>query len=80
MQPHQVPLGLKSAIPPACLAFPHTGLPRDPYALRPRHLDTARGILDAALDALDRRMAGALTQGQRHRCEPVRVIHPSSNA
>ena len=29
------------------LAWPRTGLPRDPYALRPRHVDTARGVLDA---------------------------------
>ena len=47
------------AIRPETLTFPRTGLPRDPYALRPRHLDTARGILDAAIEALDRRMGGA---------------------
>jgi hypothetical protein len=76
MQAHQVPAGLRRSIAPDRLAFPRTGLPRDPYALRPRHLDTARGILDAAIEALDRRMGGALTQGQRHRREPVRLLHP----
>ncbi len=80
MQPHQVPAGLRRITPPDRLAFPRTGLPRDPYALRPRHLDTARGILDAALEALDRRMGGILTKGQRHRREPVRVVHPSQGA
>jgi hypothetical protein len=60
---------------PSRLAFPRTGLPRDPYALRPHHLDAARAILDAAIEALDRRMSGELTKGQRHRREPVRVVH-----
>jgi hypothetical protein len=76
MQPHQVPSVLRNTAAPDRLAFPRTGLPRDPYALRPRHLDAARGILDAAIEALDRRMGGALTQGQRHRREPVRLVHP----
>ncbi len=80
LQSHQVPAGLRRTTPEDCLAFPRTGLPRDPYALRPRHLDTARGILDAAIEALDRRMGGALTKGQRHRREPVRVVHPSSES
>jgi hypothetical protein len=73
LQPHQAPAAL--GITPERLTFPRTGLPRDPYALRPRHVDTARGILDAAIDALDRRMGGALTRDQRHRREPVRVVH-----
>ena len=50
---------LRNTAAPERLAFPRTGLPRDPYALRPRHLDAARGILDAAIEALDRRMGGA---------------------
>ena len=56
------------------LVYPKTGLPRDPYALRPVHLDTARGILDAAIVALDRRLSGALTRRQRHRNEPTRLL------
>jgi hypothetical protein len=79
MQAHQVPEGLRQAAGPSRLAFPRTGLPRDPYALRPHHLDAARAILDAATEALDRRMAGALTKGQRHRREPVRLIYPPSS-
>lgn len=78
IQPHQIPARLRRTTPPDSLTFPRTGLPRDPYALRPRHLDTAHGILDAAIDALDRRMGGAITKGQRHRREPVRVVHPPS--
>ncbi|WP_422923667.1 hypothetical protein [Singulisphaera sp. PoT] len=74
LESRQVPPGL--SIPPESLRYPRTGLPRDPYALRPQHLDTARGILDAAIEALDRRLGGILTRGQRHRKEPVRVIHP----
>jgi hypothetical protein len=74
LEPHQVPAGLD--VPSGRLASPLTGLPRDPYALRPRHLDTARGVLDAAVAALDRRLGGALTQGARHRREPVRIVHP----
>ena len=77
-KPHEVPEGLRQAAVTSRLAFPRTGLPRDPYALRPHHLDAARGILDAAIEALDRRMAGALTRGQRHRREPVRVVYPPS--
>jgi hypothetical protein len=75
LQPHQVPPGLD--IPPDRLHFPRTGLPRDPYALRPHHLDTVRGVLDAAIEALDRRLDGALTREGRHRKEPVRVIYPT---
>ncbi len=74
LEPHQVPAGL--GLLPDRLHYPHTGLPRDPYALRPRHLDTARGILDAAIEALDRRLGGLLTRAGRHRTEPVRVVHP----
>jgi hypothetical protein len=72
MGPHHIPPGLDLA--PEALQFPRTGLPRDPYALRPRHLDTARGILDAAIAALDRRLGGALTRDQRHHREPVRQV------
>ena len=74
LEPHQVPPGLKVEV--ADLTFPRTGLPRDPYALRPRHLDTARGVLDAAIEALDKRLGGALTRDLRHRREPIRVVHP----
>lgn len=76
LQPHQVPEVLARSVSSDRLTFPRTGLPRDPYALRPRHLDTARGILDSAIEALDRRMGGSLTSGQRHRREPVRLVHP----
>jgi hypothetical protein len=72
MEPHHIPPGLDLA--PESIYFPRTGLPRDPYALRPRHLDTARSILDAAIVALDRHLGGALTHDQRHRREPVREV------
>ncbi|MGC8641774.1 MAG: hypothetical protein ACP5XB_18050 [Isosphaeraceae bacterium] len=79
MEPHHVPPALKRVIKIETLAYPRTGLPRDPYALRPRHLDTARGILDAAIEALDRRMGGILCHNLRHRRESVRVVYPPSN-
>ncbi|MDE2508839.1 MAG: hypothetical protein KGM43_16655 [Planctomycetota bacterium] len=66
--------GATGQIPLDRLCFPRTGLPRDPYALRPKHLDTARGILDAAIAALDRRLGGELTREQRHRKEPLRYL------
>jgi hypothetical protein len=71
--PHQAPAAL--GLPPERLTYPRTGLPRDPYAMRPHHLDTARSVLDAAIEALDRRLGGALSRGQRHRREPIRVVH-----
>lgn len=74
LQPHQVPAGLTIAA--EALLLPRTGLPRDPYALRPHHLDTAKGILDAVVTALDRRLGGALTRDARHRREPCRVVFP----
>ena len=74
LEPHQIPPGLD--VRPERLVLPRTGLPLDPYALRPRHLDTARGVLDQAIDALDRRLGGALTKDGRHRLEPVRLVHP----
>lgn len=74
LQYHQAPVHL--GLSPDRLQFPKTGLPRDPYALRPKHLDTARGVLDAAINALDQRLGGALTQDKRHRNEPVKVVHP----
>jgi hypothetical protein len=79
LEPHHVPPVLNRTIRAETLAYPRTGLPRDPYALRPRHLDTARGILDAAIEALDRRMGGALCHAHRHRREPVRVVYPPPN-
>ncbi len=72
LQPHQVPAGLR--IEAEQLVYPRTGLPRDPYALGARHLDTVRGILDAAIVALDRSLGGQLTHEGRHRREPVRVL------
>jgi hypothetical protein len=80
LEVHQVPSSLGRASAPAQLTYPRTGLPRDPYALRPRHLDTARGVLDASIEALDGCLGGALTKGQRHRREPVRLVHPPSDA
>jgi hypothetical protein len=78
LEPRRMPAALRRLAAPEHLAFPRTGLPRDPYALRPRHLDTARSVLDAAIEALDQRMGGALTKGQRHRREPCRLVHPGS--
>jgi hypothetical protein len=75
LEPHQIPPDLP--ITPQTLQYPRTGLPRDPYALRPRHLDTARSVLDATIEALDRRLDGALTRDQRHRKEPVRLVYPA---
>jgi hypothetical protein len=74
LDPHHIPTELHHSISVDRLVFPRTGLPRDPYALRPHHLDTARAVLDAAIEALDRRVGGALTHDRRHRNEPVRVI------
>jgi hypothetical protein len=79
LEPHRVPDGLRGSIRTEMLTYPRTGLPRDPYSLRPHHLDTARSVLDAAIEALDRRMAGLLCHSQRHRREPVRVIHRPTN-
>ena len=79
MEPHHVPPALKRMLKTETLTYPRTGLPRDPYALRPRHLDTARGILDAAVEALDWRMGGALCHNHRHRREPIRVVYPLPN-
>jgi hypothetical protein len=76
MEPHQIPSGLRPTVRTETLTYPRTGLPRDPYALRPRHLDTARGVLDAAIEALDRRMGGTLCHAQRHRREPIRLVYP----
>jgi hypothetical protein len=75
---HQVPAALK--LDREIIALPRTGLPRDPYALRPAHLDTARGILDTAIEALNRLMDGALTRGGRHRKEPIRIVYSSQGA
>ncbi|WP_435010403.1 hypothetical protein P12x_001668 [Tundrisphaera lichenicola] len=77
MQPHQVPPGLNVAS--GQLQYPRTGLPRDPYALRPHHLDTTRGILDAMVESLDRRLDGSLTRDNRHRREPVRIVYPPTD-
>jgi hypothetical protein len=75
LQPHEVPSEL--GLHPSELRLPRTGLPRDPYALRPFHVDAVRGILDAVIEALDRAMGGRLTLDGRHRREPVRVVHPA---
>lgn len=72
LMPHEVPSGL--GVDPKQILLPRTGLPRDPYALRPHHVDTARGVLDAAIHALDRRMGGSLTRESRHRREPIRKL------
>jgi hypothetical protein len=80
LAPHDAPPGLEGAAAKGRLGLPRTGLPRDPYALRPRHLDTARGVLDAAIESLDRRMGGALTRGGRHRREPISIVHPRAHS
>ncbi len=72
LQPHQIPPNLD--VTPSDIHYPRTGLPRDPYALRPNHLDTARGVLDAAIEALDRRLDGAITHENRHRRELTRLV------
>ena len=75
LQPHQIPPGLD--VTADTLLYSRTGLPRDPYALRPQHLDTARSVIDAAINAIDRRIDGALTRDNRHRREPVRPVYPT---
>jgi hypothetical protein len=80
LEPHAVPARLRRAGLTGRLTWPRTGLPRDLYALRPRHVDTARGVLDAAVLAIDRRMGGELTKGQRHRREPITLVHTPADA
>jgi hypothetical protein len=75
LDPRETPASLR--LPAEQLVLPRTGLPRDPYALRAHHLDTVRGILDAAIAALDRRLGGLLTRDGRHRREPCRIVHPA---
>lgn len=75
LEAHRVPRGF--SITADRLHFPRTGLPRDPYALRPHHVDTARGVVDSAIDCLDRRLGGALTRNGRHRKEPARIVFPT---
>jgi hypothetical protein len=77
LEPHHLAATLPVA--PEQLVYPRTGLPRDPYALRPKHLDTARGVLDGAVESLDRRTGGLLTEGARHRREPVRLVTPTGD-
>jgi hypothetical protein len=77
LQPHQVPKGI--GVTTETLVYPRTGLPRDPYALRPHHLDTTRGVLDSAIEALDRKLEGALTRENRHRREPIQVVQPPAS-
>ncbi len=72
LEPHQVPSGVE--LSPSDLLYPKTGLPRDPYSLRPKHLDTVRGIIDSAITTLDRRIEGALTKDNRHRREITRLL------
>jgi hypothetical protein len=74
LEPHLAPPSL--GISADRLVQPKTGLPLDPYALRPRHLDTAKSVLDQAIEALDKRLGGALTRDGRHRKEPARIVHP----
>ncbi len=72
LEPHQITpdLGLTAEN----LQLPRTGLPRDPYSLKPRHLDTVRGIVDASITAMDRLVGGALVRDNRHRREVTQVI------
>ena len=67
---------LRRIAAPDRLTFPRTGLPRDPYALRPRHLDTARSkgdvlivtvTADAFVNKGPGRLAGSAT-GTFSRC------------
>ena len=76
LEPHQVPKGLD--LSREDLAYPKTGLPRDPYSLRPRHLDTVRGIVDSSIASLDHRVGGALTRDNRHRREVTRFLEENS--
>ncbi|GIW86083.1 MAG: hypothetical protein KatS3mg108_0407 [Isosphaeraceae bacterium] len=76
LEPRDLPPGLRLSAEQ--LIYPRTGLPRDPYALRAYHLDTVRGILDAAIEALDRRLGGLLTREGRHRREPCRMVYPAT--
>lgn len=80
LEPRDLPERGRGPLKTADLVYAKTGLPRDPYALRPVHLDTVRGILDAAVEALDRRLSGALTREQRHRNEPTRLLDRASLA
>jgi hypothetical protein len=76
LQPHQASKTV--GITREMLVYPRTGIPRDPYALRPIHLDTIRAVLDASIEALDQKLEGALTRGNRHRREPIQVVGPAS--
>ena len=58
------------------VVYRQTHIPKDPYAVRPRHVDIAKKVVDDTVAELDRLLGGKLTKDNWHRVDQMTLIYP----
>jgi hypothetical protein len=58
------------------LIYRQTQIPRDPYAVKGEHVDTAKAAVDAIVSELDSLLGGRVTAGEWHRADGMGLIWP----
>jgi hypothetical protein len=58
------------------LIYRQTQIPRDPYAVRVDHVDTAKAAVDAVVAELDQLLGGRITAGGWHHSDGMSLIWP----
>jgi hypothetical protein len=58
------------------IIYRQTQIPRDPYAVRPEHVDTAKAAVDAIVSSLDEHLGGRLTSGSWLRGDGMGLVWP----
>jgi len=65
-------LGVKEAD----VVYRQTQIPKDPYAIRPEHIDRAKKIVDDAIAELDRLLGGKIFKKDWLRSDEMTLIYP----
>jgi hypothetical protein len=71
---NEIPKGSK--IKESEVVYRQTRIPRDPYALRPEHMDTVKKIVDDTVAELDRLLGGKITENNWFRSDQMTLIFP----
>jgi hypothetical protein len=56
--------------------YRQTRIPKDPYAIRPEHLDTVKKVVDDTIIELDRFLGGKITQNNWLHNDEMKLIYP----
>lgn len=73
LEPNEIPEGFPATA--KSIVYPQTKIPRDPYSVRPPHVDTVKNVVDKTIEELNRLLDGKLTEEWLHQ-DHMKLIWP----